>query len=155
MSTPPELGLSRDNHIGRSGGAPEPRRESRVLGYLGLFTSVGTLLCCALPSLFVLLGLGATVASVLSSAPWLVTLSHHRNWIFVLSSGLIGANFYYVYRVAPSLLVERGVCSPDDPGACARATRISRVVLWASAALLTIGFLTAYVLPAILERMDS
>ena len=155
MSTPPGLGLSRDNHIGRSGGAPEPRRESRVLGYLGLFTSVGTLLCCALPSLFVFFGLGATVASVLSTAPWLVSLSHQRNWIFSVSAALIGANFYYVYQVAPRVLVERGVCSRGDPGGCARATRISRVVLWVSTGLLMIGFATAYVLPLILERMDS
>ena len=155
MSIPPELGLSRDNRIGRSGDGPEARRESRVLGYLGLFTSVGTLLCCALPSLFVLLGLGTTVASVLSSTPWLVSLSHHKNWIFSVSAAMIGANFYYLYQVAPSLLVERGVCSPEDPGACARATRVSRVVLWVSAGLLTIGFATAYMLPAILERMDS
>lgn len=35
-----------------------------ILGYLSLFTSLGTLLCCALPSLLVALGLGATVASV-------------------------------------------------------------------------------------------
>jgi hypothetical protein len=27
-----------------------------LLGYLSLFTSLGTLLCCALPALFVLLG---------------------------------------------------------------------------------------------------
>ena len=45
-------------------------RGSGILGYLALFTSFGTLLCCALPLLFVLLGLGATVASVVSSAGW-------------------------------------------------------------------------------------
>jgi hypothetical protein len=40
--------------------------RSGVLGYLSLFTSLGTLLCCALPSLLVLLGLGATVATGVS-----------------------------------------------------------------------------------------
>ena len=52
-----------------------PRLRSGALSYLSLFTSVGTLLCCALPSLLVLFGLGATVASVLSEAPWLVALA--------------------------------------------------------------------------------
>jgi len=51
-----------------------PQVRSGVLGYLSLFTSIGTLLCCALPSLLVLFGLGATVASVLSAAPWLFTM---------------------------------------------------------------------------------
>lgn len=53
-------------------------RESRAFGYLSLFASFGTLICCALPSLLVLLGLGATVAAFLSAAPWLVTLSRHK-----------------------------------------------------------------------------
>ena len=39
-------------------------RRSGLLTNLSLFTSLSTLLCCALPSLLVLIGLGATVASV-------------------------------------------------------------------------------------------
>ena len=46
--------------------------DTGLVSYLSLFTSFGTLLCCALPSLLVLFGLGATVASFLSSLPWLV-----------------------------------------------------------------------------------
>lgn len=50
-------------------------RENPLLSYLALFTSLGTLLCCALPSLLVLLGMGATAASFLAALPWLVTLA--------------------------------------------------------------------------------
>jgi len=53
---------------------PKPGKQSALLSYFSLFTSVSTLLCCALPSLLVLFGLGASVASVLSFLPWLVTL---------------------------------------------------------------------------------
>src|ERR1700682_2717722 len=77
--------------------------RSVLLGYLSLFTSFGTLLCCALPSLLVLLGLGATVASFLSAAPWLVTLSHHKNWVFLVSGVLVVSNIVYVYALAPRL----------------------------------------------------
>src|SRR5713226_4111981 len=35
-------------------------QDRAFLSYLSLFSSVGTLLCCALPSLLVLAGLGAT-----------------------------------------------------------------------------------------------
>jgi mercuric ion transport protein len=52
--------------------------KSAWLSYVSRFTSLSTLLCCALPSLLVLVGPGATVASMLSALPWLVTLSHHR-----------------------------------------------------------------------------
>jgi mercuric ion transport protein len=132
----------------------QPQTERRALGYLSLFTSVGTLLCCALPSVLVLVGLGATVASVLASAPWLVALSHHKAWVFSASGLLIAANFYYVYRLAPRLLARSGACAIDDP-TCARATRTSRRLLWVSTVLLLIGFSVAYVLPVVLESLDA
>lgn len=47
-----------------------PHWDWRLFGFLSLFTSFGTLIYCALPSLLVLVGLGATVASFLSAAPW-------------------------------------------------------------------------------------
>ena len=128
---------------------------NRTLGYIGLFSSVGTLLCCALPSVLVLLGFGATVASTLSAVPWMAALSRHKGWLFVMAGLLIAANFYYVYSLAPRLLVTSGACPADDPDACARATRASRVVLWLSATLFVAGFAVAYVLPSILTRLDS
>src|ERR1700720_1482664 len=109
--------------------------ESGLLSYLSLFTSFGTLLCCALPSLLVLLGLGATVASFLSAVPWLVTLSHHKNWVFAISGLLIGGNSVYIYVVAPRLQTHGMGCSADGPEACAQASQTSRVVLWISAIL--------------------
>ena len=130
-----------------------PPGESRLVAYLGLFSSVGTLACCALPSLFVLLGFGATVASLLSAAPWLVTLSQHKGLVFGSSAVLIGANAYYVHRVVPRVLVTHGTCPADDPSACAQATRVSRVFIWISTAILSVGFAVAYVLPLILERL--
>jgi hypothetical protein len=95
------------------------------------------------------------MASVLSAAPWLVTLSRHKDWIFGASAILIAGNFYYVYRIVPRLLIERGTCPADDPQACARATRVSRVMLWFSGLVLSIGFSVAYLLPLVLERIDS
>ncbi|MGQ0640865.1 MAG: hypothetical protein ACT4P6_08895 [Gemmatimonadaceae bacterium] len=126
-----------------------------AVSYLALFSSVGTLLCCALPALLVLVGLGATVASLLSAAPWLVTLSQHKGWVFALAGILIASSFYYVYRVAPQLLIARGACPAGDADACRNATHMSRALLWLSAALLGIGFSVAYLLPVVLQRVDS
>src|SRR3984885_2560174 len=111
------------------------RSRSGALSYLSLFTSLGTRLCCALPSLLALVGLGATVASVLSEAPWLVTMSHHKHWVFIVAGVLISSNFIYIYAVAPKLQLRNGSCDPNDPAACQTASRFSRVVLWCSAVL--------------------
>ncbi len=115
-----------------------------VFSYLSLFTSFGTLLCCALPSLLVLVGLGATVASFLSAVPWLVALSHHKNWVFAVSGLLIAVNFVYIYALAPRLACPAGV------EACAEASRTSRVILWISAILYSTGALTAYIVGPLL-----
>jgi hypothetical protein len=129
--------------------------RSGALSYLALFTSLSTLLCCALPSLFVLFGLGATVASVLSQAPWLVTMSHHKHWMFLIAGLLISGNFVYLYAVAPKLQAKKGACDPNDPVACQTSSRLSRLVLWYSAVLYLIGCFTAYLLGPILVRFDS
>ena len=133
-----------------------PRRgRSGAPSYLSFFTSIGTLLCCALPSLLVLLGLGATVASVLAGIPWLVTLSHHKRWVFIVAGLMIGGNFVYLYGIAPKLQASGGVCDPNDPAACQTASRFSRIALWCSLLLYAIGWFTAYVLGPILTRFDS
>jgi mercuric ion transport protein len=129
-------------------------RDRRILDVLSLFTSFGTLVCCALPSLLVLLGLGATVASFLSSAPWLVALSRHKVWVFAISGALIGLNFLYVYRVAPRLQARALACAIDDPR-CRTASRFSRVVLWISASIYIAGFFTAFILGPLLTRFGS
>lgn len=129
-----------------------PRTRGRALSFLSLFTSIGTLLCCALPSLLVLIGLGATVATVLAEVPWLVSLSHHKHWVFIVAGLLITGNYVYAYGVVPNLQMKSGACDPNDPYACQTANRFSRIVLWCSAGLYMLGFFTAYILGPLLVR---
>lgn len=132
------------------------RGHEGKLGYLSLFTSLGTLLCCALPSLLVLLGLGATVASTLSALPWLVTLSQYKVWVFFIAAGLIAVNFVYVYRWAPRMKAAGAACDIGaGTTACADASRWGRWLLWTAAIIYAIGFGTAYILAPILGRLAA
>jgi mercuric ion transport protein len=133
--------------------AVSTKNRSWVFSYLSLFTSLSTLLCCALPSLLVLFGLGASVASILSFMPWLVSLSHHKSWVFAISGTLILLSFVQTYAITPRLRKREDTCAADDPS-CDRASKISRVLLWISAVIYLIGFFTAYMLGPILSRMD-
>jgi hypothetical protein len=132
---------------------PQPAVSSAWLSYFSLFTSLSTLFCCALPSLLVLLGLGATVASMLSALPWLVTLSRHKTWTFGISGVLIALSFINVYWVVPRV-TQGQACAADDPNACAQASRVSKVLLWFSAAIYVTGFFVAFALGPILARLD-
>jgi hypothetical protein len=116
--------------------------------YLVLFTSLGTIVCCALPLALVMLGLGASWAALIAGAPWLVSLSRHKNLVFSIAGALIFGNLLYVYLVAPRLKGLGEACAIDaDASACDVAGRISRLVLWASAAIWLTGFSVAYLLP--------
>ncbi|HEX9632418.1 MAG TPA: hypothetical protein VGA02_08120 [Gemmatimonadales bacterium] len=120
-----------------------------------LFASVGTLLCCALPALLVLVGFGAAVASVVSALPWLATLSRHKAWVFAGTGLLIAGTFYSTHRLAPRLLARHGGCPPDAAEACETVGDVSRAVLWVAAAVYAVGFTVAYVLGPILLWLDG
>jgi mercuric ion transport protein len=128
-------------------------KRSAALNYFSLFTSLSTLLCCALPSLLVLLGLGASVASMLSFMPWLVTLSRHKQWMFATSGVLIALSFVNMYYVWPRIRAKQ--CSSDNPSACAEASKLSKVLLWVSVGIYVVGVFVAYVLGPILTRLDN
>ena len=133
---------------------PERRaRRAALLNYFSLFTSFSTLICCALPSVLVLLGMGTAVASLLSAAPWLVSLSRHKVWTFSIAGTLIAASFAMTYVIAPHLRVGES-CNADDPGTCGEVSRVSRFVLWISALIWSCGFFVAYLLGPILDRMN-
>ena len=128
-------------------------RRAALLNYFSLFTSLSTLLCCALPSVLVLLGMGTAVASLLSAAPWLVSLSRHKVWTFSIAGTLIAASFVVTYVLAPRLQAGES-CKADDPTTCGEVSKASRFMLWGSAAIWCCGFFVAYLLGPILERMD-
>ena len=128
-------------------------RRAALLNYFSLFSSFSTLICCALPSVLVLLGMGTTVASLLSAAPWLVSLSRHKIWTFSIAGVLIAMSFVMTYLIAPRLR-EGEVCDANDPTTCGEVSRLSRAILWGSAAIWSCGFFVAYLLGPILERID-
>lgn len=115
----------------------KPKSWSWVL----LFTTSATLTCCALPILLVSVGLGSAVASMASAAPWLITMSLYKGWVFVISGLLIAFSAWAVYRPGRSC--------PSDPNlaaACERADRWNRRFLWVSAGFWCAGFFAAFVL---------
>src|SRR3984893_8240635 len=104
--------------------APVQRaKRAALLNYFSLFSSFSTLICCALPSVLVLLGMGTTVASLLSAAPWLVSLSRHKIWTFSIAGALIAMSFVMTYLIAPRLRVREVICDADDPTTCGEVSK--------------------------------
>jgi mercuric ion transport protein len=89
------------------------------------------------------------VASVISVAPWLVTLSRNKEWVFGVSGTLLALGFWNSYWLVPRLQRNAQSCEPGSD--CARVSRASRLLLWFSVSLYLIGFFVAFVLGQILE----
>lgn len=113
---------------------------------LSLLASGSTLLCCALPALLVAIGAGATLAGLVSAAPWLVWLSAHKALTFGTAAVLLvlaGAMLWQARRLP---------CPADArlAAACARLRRLSWAIYGLALALYLIGLLFAFVLPRLM-----
>lgn len=109
------------------------------LTWLALFTTTGTIVCCALPITLVALGMGATMASLVSNVPFLVTLSEHKILVFTISGCLLAASGWLLYR--------SGRTCPTDPilaELCIRTEKWNRRIYWFSISLWGVGFFAAF-----------
>jgi mercuric ion transport protein len=119
------------------------------VGVLALLFSFGTLLCCALPLLLVTLGLGGVVAAMTSNMPWLVALSHYKDWMFLLSAAVLAIAGWTMYRFA-----RRCPADPAQAEACRRANLWSRrlwvlaIAIWCIAAFVAYAWLPLQILLA-------
>jgi hypothetical protein len=107
---------------------------------LALFTSVSTLVCCALPALFVTLGMGAVTAGLVSAVPQIVFLSEHKSVIFTVAGLMLVIALYAVRR-------SRNDPCPIDPveaQACKRVRKLSKWILFISIFAYVVGFFFAF-----------
>jgi len=112
----------------------------RLIQWLGLFSSFGTLFCCALPSAFVLLGLGSTLANFIGFFPQIIWISEHKEMVFGLSFFFMGFSFL------GQMTMKNVACDLDQKESCERTKNWSRPVLWITLGINVIGFIYAYVL---------
>lgn len=112
--------------------------------WLSLFSSFGTLLCCAIPSLLVALGMGATLVGLVGKFPQLVWLSEHKAWLFGSSLTLLFITFF-VRRWA-----DKQPCPIEAREACMRTKKWSGIVYWSAVAINVIGVLVTFVMPRLL-----
>lgn len=115
----------------------------RLVQTLSLFGSLGTLLCCALPALLVSIGMGATVAGLVSAVPQLVWLSERKGPLFLGSGLMLALAGWLQWRA-------RNEPCPIDPvvaANCAQTRRWSLAVYWVSLGIYGVGVFMAYVAP--------
>jgi hypothetical protein len=118
-------------------------RSAFASSFLSLFTSGGTLICCALPALMVSLGAGAAMAGLVGAFPQLIWLSEHKTPLFIAAAVMLAVAGLMQWHA-------RRLPCPADPKLAAACTRTRRLSMWTygvSVAVFAVGVLFAYVLP--------
>lgn len=115
--------------------------KQNIMPFLSLFTSVGTLVCCALPALFVTLGAGAALAGLVSNVPWLIALSEHKKWVFGIAGALL------LVTGVLRFLNRNAYCPADKAQAlaCTKLRKISAWMYWISVGIYATGFFFAFI----------
>lgn len=119
-------------------GTADAWRQSAA-NFLALFTSTGTLLCCALPSALAAVAGGSAVVSLVSTFPWLVPLSRHKEWIFLGAGLMIALSAVLTFRPKGTV-----ACTIAGGEGCAMAGRFQKTMFWLSAGIYGIGVFFAY-----------
>ena len=118
-------------------------KSNKLVNYLSLFTSSGTIICCALPALLVSMGAGAALSSLITVFPQLVILSIYKIPIF------IGA--FIMLIIAGMLQYQsRGLPCPTDKKqayACMQTRKVSMIIYFTSVGIFIIGLLFAFIIP--------
>ena len=115
----------------------------RSANFISLFASSSTLICCALPSVFIVIGAGATFASIISLFPFLVVISKYKVSITLVSllilvfAGYINYRTYYLPCPA----------DPELGRICLQTRKRSRSIYYFSVILFTFATIFTYLIP--------
>lgn len=115
--------------------------REKVVSFFALFTSTGTLLCCALPAAIAAVAGGAAVGALVSTFPWLIPLSQYKGWLFLVAGVLILVSAVFTLRPQGKL-----ACAVTGGQGCEVAGGFQKAVLGSSLVLFAIGVLFAYLL---------
>lgn len=120
-----------------------PEGRAALSSWLSIFTSAGTLVCCALPAALVAIGAGAALASAVGVFPQLFWLSGNKVPLFVTAAVMlaIAGLFQWRARFAP--------CPADSAlaAACTRQRRLSARIYIVSVAIFAVGGFFAFIAP--------
>ena len=113
------------------------------VNFIFLLASSSTLICCALPAVFVSLGAGASFVSLITTFPFLITLSKFKIYISLFALTMILIAGYSTYRL------KRLPC-PADPELgkiCLQTRQKSRYVYYFSFCLFLCASVFTYIIP--------
>jgi hypothetical protein len=124
--------------------------KEKLINLLALFGSTGTLLCCALPAALAAVAGGAAISAYISAFPWVIPLSRHKGWIFLVAGALIALNGALTLRPQGKL-----ACAITGGKGCEVAGAFSKSMFWIAAAVYVVGAFMTYGIVPLLEFLGG
>ena len=118
-------------------------KETSNVGIISLLASSTTLICCALPALFVALGAGATLASLTNIFPQLIVISHHKVSISIGTLLILLVAGIFIKKA-------ESLPCPVDPmlrDICLKTRKRSKVMFYTSVIIFLSASFFTYLLP--------
>ena len=119
--------------------------KNLISSIVSLFASSTTLVCCALPALFITLGAGAVLVGLISAVPSLIWISKHKIYFFAFAAiGLIIAGLMeHKSKYLPCPVEEKARI------ACLTTRKWSKRIYISSVTIYLVGVFFAFILPYI------
>ena len=121
-------------------------KETSNVGIISLLASSTTLICCALPALFVALGAGATLASLTNIFPQLIVISHYKVSISIGTLLILFIAGIFIKKA-------ESLPCPVDPmlkDICLKTRKRSKVMFYTSVIIFLSASFFTYLLPGYL-----
>lgn len=112
-----------------------------LLPFFGLFTSISTILCCALPIILVMLGMGSVFATLSTNLPFVIYLAEKVIYLFIISGFFLVISGYFIFAAKQS-------CPTDKRHAeiCDKTKKFNKIIWWISLTILLISLFFKYIL---------
>tara|TARA_B100000214_G_C23923260_1_gene607108 strand:+ start:484 stop:861 length:378 start_codon:yes stop_codon:yes gene_type:complete len=118
-------------------------KESSNLGIISLIASSSTLICCALPALLVMIGAGASLASLTNVFPQLIVISQYKIYISIVTLIILLIAGVFIKK-------SNSLPCPVDPllrSICLKTRKRSKVLYYASVVIFLSASFFTYLLP--------
>lgn len=93
--------------------------------------------------------MGATVAALTSSLPFLIVLSQYKIWVFIFSGLMLAMSAWFMYRPNQSCPTD-----PQQAEICTVTKKWNKRIYWFSVIIWSIGFFAAFLALPIRQFFD-
>ena len=120
--------------------------DDKATNFLSLFASSSTLICCALPAIFIAIRAGASFASLITAFPFLIVLSQYKVYITLFALVMIAIAGYVNYKT----YLMPCPADPELGRMCMQTRQKSRYLYYFSVVLFIFATIFTYLIPRLI-----